>query len=50
MSQAENVPLQNRFKANKDDLVTLVSKCQQRNFSEEVDMLEELGGIKTLNG
>ena len=44
MSQPESVPLKTKFKANKDDLVSLVSKCQQRNFSEDVDYLEELGG------
>lgn len=44
MSNPESVPLQARYKAKKDDLVNLVSKCQQRNFSEEVDHLEELGG------
>jgi len=45
MSHPENVPLTTRYKANRDDLVSLVSKCQQRNFSEEVDYLEELGGM-----
>jgi len=45
MSQPENVPLRSKYKANKDDLMGLVSKCQQRNFSEEVDYLEEIGGI-----
>ena len=44
MSHAESVPLKSRYKANRDDLVSLVSKCQQRNFSEEVDYLEEIGG------
>lgn len=48
MSTPENVPLQSKYKANKDDLMNLVSKCQQRNFSEEVDYLEELGGIFSL--
>jgi len=32
-------------KANKDDLMVLVSKCQQRTFSEEIDFLEEIGGV-----
>ena len=41
----ENVPLNSKFKANKDDLTSLVSKCQQRNFAEEVDFLEQLGGF-----
>ena len=41
----ENVPLHTKFKANKDDLISLVSKCQQRNFAEEVDFLEQLGGF-----
>ena len=41
----ENVPLHTKFKANKDDLTNLVSKCQQRNFAEEVDFLEQLGGF-----
>jgi len=44
MSQPESIPLKTKFKANKDDLINLVSKCQQRNFSEDVDYLEELGG------
>jgi len=44
MSQPESVPLKARYKAKKDDLINLVSKCQQRNFAEEVDYLEELGG------
>lgn len=44
MSTPENVPLRSKYKANKDDIMNLVSKCQQRNFSEEVDYLEELGG------
>ncbi len=44
MSQTEKIPLSNKYKANRDDLVRLVSKCQQRNFSEEVDYLEEIGG------
>jgi len=44
MSQPESVPLRTKFKANKEDLINLVSKCQQRNFSEDVDYLEEIGG------
>lgn len=40
----EDVPLKTRYKAEKDELISLVSKCQQRNFSEEVDFLEEKGG------
>jgi len=40
----ESAPLNSKFKANKDDLTNLVSKCQQRNFAEEVDFLEQLGG------
>ena len=40
----EDVPLKTRYKAEKEDLINLVSKCQQRNFSEEVDYLEEKGG------
>jgi len=31
-------------KASKETLCDLVSKCQERKFSEEVDYLEELGG------
>jgi len=45
MSKSQETPLGAIYKANKDDLVNLVSKCQQRNFAEEVDYLEELGGI-----
>ena len=44
MSNPESVPLQVTYKAKKEDLISLVSKCQQRNFSDEVDYLEELGG------
>ncbi len=44
MSQNDTVSLTNKYKANREDLVSLVSKCQQRTFSEEVDYLEELGG------
>jgi len=36
-------------KANKEDLISLASKCQQRTFSEEVNFLEELGGNRILN-
>jgi len=45
MSKPQKPPLGTSYKANRDDLVNLVSKCQQRNFAEEVDYLEELGGM-----
>jgi len=32
------------YKARKEDLITLVSECQGRVFSEDVDFLERLGG------
>lgn len=43
MSQ-QNIDLTSRYKAKKEDLITLASKCQQRTFAEDVDFLEELGG------
>ncbi len=44
LTSHENTPLRPHLKASKEDLKSLVSKCQQRNFSEDVDFLEELGG------
>jgi hypothetical protein len=45
MSQNAEIPLTNfKYKAKKDDLVTLVSKCQEKHFSDDVDFLEQLGG------
>jgi len=39
---------ENKYPGNKDDLISMVSKCQQRNFSEEVDQLEEMGGVQAI--
>jgi len=33
-----------KYTAKKADLISLVSKCQERKFAEDVDFLEALGG------
>lgn len=37
-----------RFKVSKTKLVEIVSACQERVFSEEVDLLEQLGSERKL--
>jgi len=45
MSQTAEIPLRTfKYKAKKEDLITLVSKCQERVFSDEIDFLEQMGG------
>jgi hypothetical protein len=38
-----------RFKVSKTKLVDIVSACQERVFSEEVDLLEQLGSERNFN-
>lgn len=38
-----NTP-QGKFKISKQTLITIVSKCQERTFAEDVDMIDEIGG------
>lgn len=42
--QSEDHQLLTTYRVSKDDLMSIVSKCQQRNVAEEIDFLEELGG------
>ena len=48
MAEFELVP-QNEydaeFKIDKEDLVKIVTKCQERTFSEDVDFIETFGGF-----
>lgn len=39
---------QGKFKIAKNKLIEIVSACQERNFSEEVDIIEQLGGAAWL--
>jgi hypothetical protein len=47
MQEHQQIPLEplGTKYIKKEDLVKLVSKCQERKFAEEVDFIEELGGI-----
>jgi P-type Ca2+ transporter type 2B len=39
---------QGKFKISKQNLITIVSKCQERTFAEDVDMIDEIGGDRFL--
>ena len=43
MSESQTVPLKidEKFKISKDDLVKIVSACQERTFAEEINELEK---------
>lgn len=33
-----------KFSMKKEDLILIASSCQERNFAEEIDVVEKLGG------
>ncbi len=43
--EMRNKAPQGKFKIAKQTLITIVSKCQERTFAEDVDMIDEIGGF-----
>ncbi len=41
---ATSAPVIGKFSMKKEDLISICAGCQERNFSEEVDIVEKLGG------